>query len=562
MARIKKIDRKSERNREVETRKSKYIVSKRRRNRYNKSDVASYAKPDMHQGAAKAARIAQKVGSESLKLSRTVSKSSERQGDQESAEQYESFVVNRVESACAGTAQKSVNLIRKKTRDIKNTRDVKSNVSYIRKADNSARRAEKVTRQAVKSATEAGREAYIISEKILRTKKAEVAARKSVEWVKKIVKGIIEGIKAFVTAVCAASVPLVLVLVIAGVIAAVMASAFGIFFVGSAVSGGNSESTPSLQDVVVSINQEYNNELDSIINSNPHDQLVLVGSRTSWADVLSVYAVSVTTDPDNPMDVVTMTDDRIEIIRELFWTMNTITYTTEEVTEATTVQVVDEEGNPETDDEGNPVMEEQESVTTILHIEVSHLTAQEEATEMGFTDEQTAELAELLDVRYESLWASVLGGVIDYSDISIDPSDNCQVIYTYLTTNMGLSHASACGIIANIQVESGFNPHALGDNGTSYGICQWHAGRWDNMKVWCTSNGYDWTTLDGQLHYLEHDLRDLHPSIYNFISTVEESSQGAYDAAYYWCVYFEIPADRYNKAITRGEIAQMYYFSI
>ena len=127
---------------------------------------------------------------------------------------------------------------------------------------------------------------------------------------------------------------------------------------------------------------------------------------------------------------------------------------------------------------------------------------------------------------------------------------------------MGLMHAAACGIIANIQVESGFNPHALGDNGTSYGICQWHAGRWDNMKVWCTSNGYDWTTLDGQLHYLEHDLRDLHPSIYSFISSVEDSSQGAYDAAYHWCVYFEIPTDRYNKAITRGEIAQMYYFSI
>ena len=513
-------------------------------------------------GSEKAAAIALKVGSDSLRRTRILSGNFDSSIDQETAEIYEREVELLAEAVCTETVHHSARYIRKKAVSISNARAVKSNVSYIRKADNSARRAEKVTRQAVKSATEAGREAYIISEKILRTKKAEVAARKSVEWVKKIVKGIIEGIKAFVTAVCAASVPLVLVLVIAGVIAAVVASAFGIFFVGSAVSGGNSESTPSLQDVVVSINQEYNNELDSIINSNPHDQLVLVGSRTSWADVLSVYAVSVTTDPDNPMDVVTMTDDRIEIIRELFWTMNTITYTTEEVTEATTVQVVDEEGNPETDGEGNPITEEQELVTTILHIEVSHLTAQEEATEMGFTDEQNAELTELLDLRYESLWASVLGGVVDYSDISIDPSDNCQVIYTYLTTNMGLSHAAACGIIANIQVESGFNPHALGDNGTSYGICQWHAGRWDNMKVWCTSNGYDWTTLDGQLHYLEHDLRDLHPSIYNFISTVEESSQGAYDAAYYWCVYFEIPADRYNKAITRGEIAQMYYFSI
>ena len=381
-------------------------------------------------GSEKAAAIALKVGSDSLRRTRILSGNSDRSIDQETAEIYEREVELLAENVGVETVHHSVGLIRKKNMSISNTRDVKSNVSYIRKADNTARRAEKATRQTIKSATEAGREAYVVSEKILQTKKVEAAARKSVEWVKKIVKGIIEGIKAFVTSVCAASVPLVLVLVIAGVIAAVVASAFGIFFVGSAVSGGDAESTPSLQNVVVSINQEYNDELDSIINSNPHDQLVLVGSRTPWADVLSVYAVSVTTDPDNPMDVVTMTDDRVEIIRELFWTMNTITYTTEDVTETTTVQVVDEEGNPETDDEGNPVMEEQETVTTILHIEVSHLTAQEEATEMGFTDEQTAELAELLDVRYESLWASVLGGVIDYSDISIDPSDNCQVVYT------------------------------------------------------------------------------------------------------------------------------------
>ena len=159
MARIKKIDHKSERNREGEPRKSQYIVSKSRKSGHNKSDVASYAKPDVHQGALKTARIAQKVGSDSLKQSRTISKQSERQGDQEAADQYERFVVNRAERACVGTAQNSVDLIRKKTRDIKNTRDVKSNVRTIRKADTTVRTSAKATEYARKTADETAKQA-------------------------------------------------------------------------------------------------------------------------------------------------------------------------------------------------------------------------------------------------------------------------------------------------------------------------------------------------------------------------------------------------------------------
>lgn len=411
MAKIKKIDRKSERNREVEPRKSQYIVSKSRRNRHNKSDVASYAKPDIHQGAVKAARIAQKVGSESLKQSRLISKSSERQGDQEAAEQYESFVVNRVEGACTGTAQKSVDSIRKKTRDIKNTRDVKSNVRTIRKADTTVRTSVKAAEYARKTADATAKQAVITTEKIALAKRTEQVAKKSAEWIKKIVKGIIESLKAFIEALCAASVPLVLVLIIAGMIAAIVASSFGIFFVGSSLSGGDTESTPTLQEVVLAINQEYVDEIESIKTANTHDELVVVGGRSAWQDVLAIYAVSVTTDPENPMDVVTMTDDRIEILRNLFWEMNTITYEIEEVTEIVSVQSVDEEGNPMTDDEGNPIMEEQESVSTVLHITVNHLSAQDEASNLGFSDSQNAQLAELLDTRYASLWIQILRGV-------------------------------------------------------------------------------------------------------------------------------------------------------
>ena len=361
--------------------------------------------------SARAAMIAQRVGGKSLERSRELARNEDYQGEQEPAEQFESLIKSSVEDTGTAITQKANGYIRKKTPDIRNTRDIKSSVRSIRIADNSARTAEKMTREITKSATEAGKQAFIATEKVMQAKRTELAARKSAEWVKGIVKGIIESTKAFIGAICASSVPLVLVLVIAGMIAAIVASSFGIFFAGSSFSGSNTEGTPTLQEVVLSINQEYTDAIEAIKTDNPHDELVIVGGRSAWQDVLAIYAVSVTTDPDNPMDVVTMTDDRIEILRTIFWEMNTITYETEEVTETISVQAVDEEGNPETDAEGNPIMEDQETVTTVLHITINHLSAQDEATNLGFSDAQNAQLAELLDVRYASLWIQILRGV-------------------------------------------------------------------------------------------------------------------------------------------------------
>ena len=417
MAMIKKVVRKNERNKTNKHDNWQYISRKRGRRPLKQQDVADYKKPEVGSGIANSAKIAQAVGAETLKRARMISRQSENAGDQEASEQYQSFMTDQATKTSARIAQSTVNStktvrsrnyrINKKVPYIHNARDVKVNVRTIRKADNAARNAEKITLEVTKSATEAGKQAVIATEKVVKAKKTEVTTRKAAEWIKKIVKGIIEGIKQFVSVISTISVPVLLVLVLAGLIAGIVASAFGIFFVGES----GSEDTPTLREVVLSINQEYNDEISSIQEANPHDELVIVGGKSSWPDVLAIYAVSVTTDPETPMDVVTMTDDRIEILRNLFWEMNTITYETEEVTETISVQSVDEEGNPITDDQGNPIMEDQETVTVILHITISHLTALEEASTLGFSDSQYAQLAELLDPTYATLWMSILRGV-------------------------------------------------------------------------------------------------------------------------------------------------------
>ena len=156
---------------------------------------------------------------------------------------------------------------------------------------------------------------------------------------------------------------------------------------------------------------------------------------------------------------------------------------------------------------------------------------------------------------------------VKISGFSIDPSqylpvdinENTRLIYQYLTKEMGLNHAAACGVLANIQHESNFNTFAVGDGGTSYGICQWHNSRFSALMAHCQSKGLDYNTLEGQLSYLEYELSTGYKSVLNVLKNVPNSEQGAYDAAYAWCMHFEVPADTVNRSIQRGNLAREYF---
>mgnify|MGYP001419132539 CR=1 FL=1 len=140
-------------------------------------------------------------------------------------------------------------------------------------------------------------------------------------------------------------------------------------------------------------------------------------------------------------------------------------------------------------------------------------------------------------------------------------SSNEQTVYNFLTSVLGLNKAGACGVLANIQCESAFKPDALGDSGTSYGICQWHAGRYAALKTWCASNGKNYQTLDGQLWYLKYELERSYTSVLAYIRAVEDTAEGAYNAGHRWCAKFEIPANTEVNAQKRGELAKGTYWT-
>ena len=149
---------------------------------------------------------------------------------------------------------------------------------------------------------------------------------------------------------------------------------------------------------------EYN--IGQIEQANPHDVLEIEASdgvsAIRWEDVLSVYAVKVTTDGVNGMDVVTMDEQKKAILRGVMWDMNQITYRS--VTVKKEVEVVTE------DEDGNEVVEMQEIEETTLTIYLHHTTPEQMAAAYGFTEQQNEHLALLRHEEYSVMWASLLGG--------------------------------------------------------------------------------------------------------------------------------------------------------
>ena len=236
--------------------------------------------------------------------------------------------------------------------------------------------------------------------------KAVVAAKATGKFLVSSAKAAIAGAKALVSAIAAGGWVAVIAVVIICLIGMIVASSFGIFF-SSEDTGG----TQTMQEVVRDINDEYMERLDDIKDSVEYDELEMSGARAVWPEVLAIYAVKTTTDPDNPQEVASITDEKIELLRDIFWQMNEIDHETDDVTEMELVETDD--GN------GNIVEDWQEVTNTYLYITVSHKTAAEMAEELGFDDDQMLQLEELLADENSALWTMVLYGINASDDMIV-----------------------------------------------------------------------------------------------------------------------------------------------
>lgn len=119
-------------------------------------------------------------------------------------------------------------------------------------------------------------------------------------------------------------------------------------------------------------------------------------------------------------------------------------------------------------------------------------------------------------------------------------------VSAYLKSRMDDNHR--LGILANIQAESGFRPGVLGDNNTSGGLFQHHAGRFKDM---ISNVGSDWATdWKGQIDFALSERAGREYLSKSFNSPVEASK--------WWTLHFEVPANASYQAAERAKLLRNF----
>ena len=276
----------------------------------------------------------------------------------------------------------------------------KTSKAAIKTAEATAKATQKAAEATAKAAQKA---AEIARQTAILAYKAAVAAAKAIAAA---VKAIIAAMEKLIAAIAAGGWVAVVVVVVICLIGLIVGSCFGIFF----SSEDKNDGSQTMREVVVEINQDYQNQLDTIKANNPYDDLEMSGSRAVWPEVLSVYAVKTTTDPDNPQEVASLNDEKKQLLTDIFWEMNDISYRTETDTETEIIESDDGNGN---------ILEETVEVTkTTLYITVSHKTAEQMSDQYRFNDDQDSQLEELLNVD-NSMWLAVLYGIYGSDDMIV-----------------------------------------------------------------------------------------------------------------------------------------------
>lgn len=228
-------------------------------------------------------------------------------------------------------------------------------------------------------------------------REAAKLAKNSFKVLMKVIKGVIKAAESLISAIIAGGWISVIVIIVLCLVGALASSFYGIFF----STETSSDSGMNISSVIQEINADYDNRIDEL-KSDEYDRIEINGSKANWKDVLSIYAVKTTTDPDNPMEIATVDENKKSILSNIFWDMNSIDAKAETRTETKEIT--------STDENGNEVITTEEVTIKVLTITVNSKTANNMADEYSFNEKQKEYLAELMNDSNDKLWASIIYG--------------------------------------------------------------------------------------------------------------------------------------------------------
>ena len=219
--------------------------------------------------------------------------------------------------------------------------------------------------------------------------KTAQTAKSTVKLFERVKKAVIRAGQAVVRAAVGllggAGALIALILIIGGA-AAVIGTPFGVFW------SGNDSDAQSVPQAVALINSEFSAKINQIQTENPTDSVVIHRepdggsdlSITNWTDVVAVFAVKTAGADADATDVVTIDEERIDLIRTVFWDMNTVSYY---------VQTIKRE----------------DSTEIILHITIISKKATDMPDFYHFNKSQREALEEVLKPEYAQMLAELVG---------------------------------------------------------------------------------------------------------------------------------------------------------
>lgn len=298
-----------------------------------------------------------------------------------------------------GAEKQTVKTVNKDAHKIKQSkRSLDNTAKTIKKAD----KTEKAAKKTVKTTASTTKKTAEVAKKTKQT--AQATARVTIRTVKVAAKVVVEAGKAVVAGaksigaiIAGGGVPAVVVIIIICLIGAVGGTCFGIFLANDETTGTNK----TMSQAISELTSEYYANLTAMKASYTYDLLEVKGNTSiNWKDVLAVYAVK-TTSGDNPLEVVTLDDTKIDLLRDIMKDMNTMTgVVTPKVVAETTVT---------TDENGNSIKATTYVTKKVLTVSILQLSVDEISALYNFNDEQKALLEELMSEEYNDLWAELLG---------------------------------------------------------------------------------------------------------------------------------------------------------
>ena len=298
-----------------------------------------------------------------------------------------------------GAEKQTVKTVNNEAHKIKQSkRSLDASAKSIKKADKTV----KTAKNTVKTTASTTKKTAEVAKRTKQTAQATVRVTiKTVKVAAKVVveagKAVIAGAKSIGAIIVGGGVPAVVVIIILCLIGAIGGTCFGIFL----ANDETTETNKTMSQAISELTSEHYANLTSMKASYTYDLLEVQGNTSIiWKDVLAVYAVK-TTSGDNPLEVVTLDDEKMELLRGIMKDMNKMT--------GVVIPKVVAETTVTTDENGNSIKTTTYVTKTVLTVSILQLSVDEISALYNFNDEQKALLEELMSDEYSDLWGELLG---------------------------------------------------------------------------------------------------------------------------------------------------------